>query len=51
MAKVISIEIAKEIAIAKSFTQNAKSVEEVEKRIDEFYQTVAEYARELDKSE
>jgi|GEM_PF-5568783 len=48
---LISIEVAKEKALAKSFTKNAKSVAEVEERIDEFYQTVAEYAKELEKND
>jgi len=51
MAKIISIEVAKEKAIAKTFTQNATSVEEVNKRIDDFYNTVAEFAKELEKAD
>ena len=46
-----AIEIAKEKAIAISFTKNAKSVEEVNERIDEFYKTVAEFAKELEKQD
>jgi len=51
MPKIISIEVAKEKAIAKSFTQNAKTVEEVDERIDNFFKTVIELARELEKDE
>jgi len=51
MAKIIAIKVAKEKAIAKTFTQNASSVEEVNRRIDEFYNTIAEFTKELEKEE
>jgi hypothetical protein len=48
MPKVIAIEIAEKKATMKLMTKDCKTVEEVEKKIDEYFDTVAQYAKELD---
>lgn len=48
MPKVIAIEIAEKKATMKLMTQGCETVKEVDKKIDDYFDTVAQYAKELD---
>ncbi|MCL2049252.1 MAG: hypothetical protein FWG87_11060 [Defluviitaleaceae bacterium] len=47
MSDILAIAIAEKKATMKLMTQGCQTVEDVERKIDEYFDTVAKYAKEL----
>ena len=48
ISDILAIAIAEKKATMKLITQGCQTVEDVEKKIDEYFDTVAKYAKELE---